>query len=1303
MPTKMENIGDGNGTVRLIQGFSELFGAAEGTLGAGIRTGATLLVSGPPGSGKTTFALAMVRALMAQAVRDHADVPGKKVIAYYISSEVDEKTLKRAYESFGWFARGKSDGSLESFLFRIDDPVPDKTNFYAITPMPEVDRPVPSPEELVNGIFNRIAHTLSPSEAPSEDAQIYVIVDSISALLKGCANPGEERRQTHEIMHRLRDRFGTGNLFLSILIAEQDHRAQDAETSGDPIAPTNPSVEDYLADIVFRLYVRSLPLGRRSRVLEVVKSQGVNMILGEHSWQIITEDNFKQILRHEGMQLAVKKAYFESIEPAMARKQIEGSLGSPVKDAATKALRWGGIIIFPRPQLQRPVNRRARTKELPLMKSGTNGLEDVRRGTTTLIAGPVGSGKTTLCKQFLKAPTKTGGRPVLVSFDIFPANPPKDVFDVLDFTQTKFDLNVLVAHIGWILGGDKKLVPHRLAFDGLSEWITMFDEPEAARMLEALMITVMQSGRAPAVFMTYALGIYDDPLGPHALGMNAENIVVVRQIAINDQLRRILYFLKSDGGRSKPEVPRELILKITGDSSIVEVVPDTLDFYTGLLGRPGDLKAAKVLLLLFAENDQEEKLNKALYDALVEQHAGRLEISYSHFSRSEIGSTLDREYKNLSPGEAASLKVQSVDEWWLGTEGTDEFLCDIRDVWQGMETVRWSDYWSFEVEKATFKPKQKRGGKSGETSDKPGAAPNQTPASQVKNRKAEDASIHAVPAYMDFGMLCINRGLWLEDRGRSAEKPAPKPARLRDHWLQILSDVPRLWTREKQLSGFDWFEVDVNTKDERTLVEYALYMTKQEKAEILKRKPIFTFDMATRETCVCAFLEFAWAFGASEAMLGLSEGKNHQAEMDGAFKALTFLQFMVLEGLMPERGTIEAAKGREQTLFSRHFYSTLTKAQDDGTPLIALPFMPTGLTDCENAVRSAIADIRSRLGFWLGRARSISSAADQGDLDKITEWQERDDSDASNASRLKSALQCYGDCRNLVLKLAGRGGGGAGGSREAKGPRSSGNTADTDDLIELTTWAAFRLQLLVGGNDGRFPTPEERERERTAPTNQGLARAMSSMETLQLYLPDLSGITATATTQSVLTGYGCTGSWMYGVSKKSRAPALQSQMLREMTSLEWAEERARHGGGMPARKDFFQLRGGEEVPGMDYLNWREFLRYNGSRARRRDRVLAEKQNTHSTYTVIQRELLACLRVAGLHMGEYAAAVKEYAAAVKADDDAAIATNTDKLVSKIRPVTERSKAAVRAIFRSAYKRNNRDNSSAAAATPQMGTR
>lgn len=212
-----------------------------------------------------------------------------------------------------------------------------------------------------------------------------------------------------------------------------------------------------------------------------------------------------------------------------------------------------------------------------------------------------------------------------------------------------------------------------------------------------------------------------------------------------------------------------------------------------------------------------------------------------------------------------------------------------------------------------------------------------------------------------------------------------------------------------------------------------------------------------------------------------------------------------------------------------------------------------------------------------------------------------------------------------------------------------------DDLMELQAWAAFRLQLLLGAPAGRLP--DKIKGKSGSPAEKGLYHA----RWVRHYLPSVNQLTSAAVAppggdefEFVPTGCVCAGSWMFGVGANSRSAAIQTQVLAKLTSLESAQQRATLGAGIPARKDFFYLCGEQPVKGMEYLNWRELLRFCGSRARRRDRVLtpgpqaevlawplspdaeaAPHSDPLPLYDVIYEEMLACLRVADLNRQEYA--------------------------------------------------------------------
>src|SRR5262249_5900627 len=130
----------------------------------------------------------------------------------------------------------------------------------------------------------------------------------------------------------------------------------------------------------------------------------------------------------------------------------------------------------------------------------------------------------------------------------------------------------------------------------------------------------------------------------------------------------------------------------------------------------------------------------------------------------------------------------------------------------------------------------------------------------------------------------------------------------------------------------------------------------------------------------------AWAFGARESFLAPRKHLSARTRADraAAEKALRFLQFMVMEGLLPARSSTQSRNHADQPiLFSRHWYSTLRKTQQEGEVravhrlvdvrrplggLMALPFMPTGLVDATKSVESLLEDIEVRQFFWLQRA-----------------------------------------------------------------------------------------------------------------------------------------------------------------------------------------------------------------------------------------------------------------------------------------------------------------------------------------------
>ncbi len=297
--------------------------------------GTTLLLSGAPGAGKTLFALSFIRSLYVGQLRTWGaettdgglDQESKKIqwakipILYYVSLEIFPQKLKQAVKPFGWL------DDEEDWIFREKEGrrgIFERPTVRIITATPEVDRPVPGAEELLSSIFAQIARAQAREE---ENRPVLVIIDSLTALIRTRNDYSERRRQTHETIYRLQKLFRPGQLLFTILIAERESGHAEGSDTGS-------MVEEYLADMVFRLSTRILPLGRRLRTLEIPKTQGMAITIGEHTWMIVTDQTIESYLDEDYLKARVRKG------AGMPATIAEGANWPP----------FGTITIHPRPR-----------------------------------------------------------------------------------------------------------------------------------------------------------------------------------------------------------------------------------------------------------------------------------------------------------------------------------------------------------------------------------------------------------------------------------------------------------------------------------------------------------------------------------------------------------------------------------------------------------------------------------------------------------------------------------------------------------------------------------------------------------------------------------------------------------------------------------------------------------------------------------------------------------------------------------------------------------------------------------------
>lgn len=820
-------------------------------------------------------------------------------VLYYISVELDRERLQRNFSQTGWFGEHERDRDP---LFHDWETNP-QSLFCLISARVDLSRPVPSSEELVNALLVQLRER-HINRHPNTSA--IVIVDSLTALLRDCDNRGEERRQTHEFIRRLEVALGRDNLGLTIFLAEESSHG------GKSV-----NVEDYVVDFVIRLALDETAGGRRLRSFEVVKSHGAFMRLGVHTWAIVTKGGIASVIASKSLRDGIGALALGQTNLSELISTAEGTRGDY---EGPEAPLWATALLFVAGalqdigKLQEPQLRQR--PEAKVIATGIPGLDQMLRfkeregsgrmywmcrelgfdstragelsycnpkglakGSATVIVGQAGAGKTNMCLQFLAAERGSEAQSLFVNFEVpaweligrFPHEPSRANLTRIQpifRRRGNLDMAILLAEIRFIV---KRHGIQRIAIDGLSSLLATTSEEDYAQLIERLLSTItdlssMRKEAPISLFLTYEPTEMGGTLHTEIprLSALADNVIVVRPVAIEDEVRQAVYVAKARGAKHDRTV-REI--RVRDGEEPVRIEPG-LEAYSGLLtGQPAPVN---LVLQLFHENAAEERYNHEMRERL--RSALNYPVEIFGFSRTAISRSL----RELSSTElrfpASHVRVLMLDEWMIqdlsAQPKREQVLLTLTpfdakgaenasglDSAPGGLITRSSDFWAWDVGKCRMRDARALAASPGVGS----AGTDESGRASVPEGGPPSQELAALPLYADYGLFCVNAriakelGLPQFEHLISRDKAHRHQQNLAG-LKEACDTLPVFWAKA---DAFGWFAAPA-AQHKETLVDWM--KAAQEKGGYQG----FACDLDIPETSTIMFLELCWAFGASE-------------------------------------------------------------------------------------------------------------------------------------------------------------------------------------------------------------------------------------------------------------------------------------------------------------------------------------------------------------------------------------------------------------------------------------------------------
>ncbi len=300
------------------------------------------------------------------------------------------------------------------------------------------------------------------------------------------------------------------------------------------------------------------------------------------------------------------------------------------------------------------------------------------RGSSILVSGTAGTGKSTLAAHFVEAACKRGERALYFGFEESQEQIVRNMRSVgielekyvkkglLKFHNSRPNAWGLEVHLAMIHKNIDDYVPSVVVVDPITNFLAVGDNLETKSMLTRL-IDLLKTRQTTAMFTSLTAGAHEIEETEVGVSSLMDTWILVKNIESNGERNRGLYILKARGIAHSNQV-REFLLTDKG--------VDLVDTYVGLDGvlmgtaRVSQLareaSAEKERLQFVHQKDRELKRKQELYEAQVAALKGQFE-SERDAILSEIDEARNRE-ETVATQRLEMARIRRADEVALNVD-----------------------------------------------------------------------------------------------------------------------------------------------------------------------------------------------------------------------------------------------------------------------------------------------------------------------------------------------------------------------------------------------------------------------------------------------------------------------------------------------------------------------------------------------------------------------------------------------------------------------------------------------------------